>query len=184
MPPQPLSTFWERRAASRKAKYGPSQGAQVRAGRFEAKPSRSERKAAAAAASSPSPSSSSSNSGWQSSSGNRQTAYTPPKPPTSRPSSYPSSNQSGQNTVGNGASTTLASDTTSETQEAPASQPKTFSPSDLPFADPIPGKEGYVTLPKGNPYRGEIDVRGMSSGTPVEIPDPNKPGETVQFRVP
>lgn len=69
-----------------------------------------------------------------------------------------------------------------EAPEAPEST--ALVPTDLPFAVPIPGKDGYVTLPRGNSYRGEIDVRGIGSGTPVEIPDPNSPGNTVQFRVP
>tara|TARA_R110002096_G_scaffold16106_34_gene55260 strand:- start:20108 stop:20827 length:720 start_codon:yes stop_codon:yes gene_type:complete len=75
-------------------------------------------------------------------------------------------------------------DAIEETAPEPSSESTVFVPTNLPFAVPIPGKDGYVTLPRGNSYRGEIDVRGIGSGTPVEIPDPNSPGETVQFRVP
>lgn len=73
---------------------------------------------------------------------------------------------------------------TASTEAPEAPESTALVPTDLPFAVPIPGKDGYVTLPRGNSYRGEIDVRGIGSGTPVEIPDPNSPGQTVQFRVP
>ena len=54
----------------------------------------------------------------------------------------------------------------------------------LPFAVPVPGKAGYVNLPAPHTGLPEIDVRGIEPGTPVEIPDPNNAGATIQFRVP
>ncbi len=56
--------------------------------------------------------------------------------------------------------------------------------SHLPLALPVPGKSGYVTLPAPYTNSPEIDVRGIAPGTPVEIPDSNSPGSTIQFRVP
>lgn len=67
-------------------------------------------------------------------------------------------------------------------EEKPASRPANDF-SHLPFAVPVPGKAGYVTLP-GHQGLPEIDVRGMAPGTPVEIPNPAQPGKTIQFRVP
>jgi hypothetical protein len=45
----------------------------------------------------------------------------------------------------------------------------------------VPGKVGFVTV---STYSGEIDVRGIAPGTPVEIPDPSDASKTIQFRVP
>tara|TARA_R110002096_G_scaffold42144_38_gene113889 strand:+ start:3946 stop:4626 length:681 start_codon:yes stop_codon:yes gene_type:complete len=56
--------------------------------------------------------------------------------------------------------------------------------SHLPMAVPVPGKSGYVSLPAPYTNSPEIDVRGIPPGTPVEIPDSNNPGKTIQFRVP
>ncbi len=53
-----------------------------------------------------------------------------------------------------------------------------------PFGKPVPGKSGFVTLPSPHDGLGEIDVRGIAPGTPVEIPDPTKPGKKIYFRVP
>ena len=53
-----------------------------------------------------------------------------------------------------------------------------------PFGKPGPGKSGFVTLPSPHDGLGEIDVRGIAPGTPVEIPDPTKPGKKIYFRVP
>jgi hypothetical protein len=47
----------------------------------------------------------------------------------------------------------------------------------------VPGKSGYVSLPGRNDLP-EIDVRGIPPGTPVEIQDPERTGETIQFKVP
>ncbi|MEM7013263.1 MAG: hypothetical protein AAF585_17465 [Verrucomicrobiota bacterium] len=68
-----------------------------------------------------------------------------------------------------------------EEEPAPRSEPPASNDfSHLPFATPVPGKAGYVTMPNTP----EIDVRGIAPGTPVEIPDPRNPGKTIQFRVP
>lgn len=50
----------------------------------------------------------------------------------------------------------------------------------LPYAVAVPGKPGFVTVP-GHGGLGEIDVVGIASGTPVEVPSG---AGTVQFRVP
>jgi hypothetical protein len=60
----------------------------------------------------------------------------------------------------------------------PAPEPEFAS---LPYAKPVPGKVGFVTVAS---YAGEIDVRGIAPGTPVEIPDPSDSAKTIQFRVP
>lgn len=54
----------------------------------------------------------------------------------------------------------------------------------LPFGEPVPGKPGFVTLTGNHRNLPLIDVRGIASGTPVEIPDPDKPGGSIRFRVP
>jgi hypothetical protein len=65
---------------------------------------------------------------------------------------------------------------------APPAPPKADDPfAHLPFAKPVPGKVGFVTL---SDYDGEIDVRGIAPGTPVEIPHPADETKTIQFRVP
>lgn len=63
-----------------------------------------------------------------------------------------------------------------------AAAPDAFS--NLLVGIPVPGKAGFVNLP--DPYSGlpQIDVRGIASGTPVEVPNPLQPGERVRFRVP
>jgi hypothetical protein len=60
-------------------------------------------------------------------------------------------------------------------------KPESGEFANLPFAKPVPGKVGFVTL---STYGGEIDVRGIAPGTPVEIPDPSDSNKTIQFRVP
>ena len=54
----------------------------------------------------------------------------------------------------------------------------------LPTGIPVPGKPGFVNLPE--PYLGlpEVDVKGIPSGPPVEVPNPLKPAEKIRFRVP
>tara|TARA_R110002096_G_scaffold4493_10_gene20832 strand:+ start:1920 stop:2228 length:309 start_codon:yes stop_codon:yes gene_type:complete len=54
----------------------------------------------------------------------------------------------------------------------------------LPFAIAVPGDPNVVTLPPGLGSNAEIDVTGIAPGTAVEIPDPNKSGATIKFRVP
>ncbi len=67
-----------------------------------------------------------------------------------------------------------------ETPPAPP-KPEASEFANLPFAKPVPGKVGFVTV---STYSGEIDVRGIAPGTPVEIPDPSDGTKTIQFRVP
>lgn len=55
---------------------------------------------------------------------------------------------------------------------------------EAPTAVPMPGKTGYVRLTGKHSGFPEIDVRGIASGTLVEIPDPDTPGAAIQFRVP
>ncbi len=50
----------------------------------------------------------------------------------------------------------------------------------LPYAVAVPGRPGFVTIP-GHANLGEIDVVGISSGTPVEVP---AGAGSIQFRVP
>ena len=71
--------------------------------------------------------------------------------------------------------------------EPPSNAPKNETPVDvdsLPFANSLPGEPNVVTLPESFGADVEIDVTGIDPGTAVEIPNPNKPGETIQFRVP
>ncbi len=84
---------------------------------------------------------------------------------------------------------------TPRTESTPEPQPESSdresssnqsSPPDttkLPFAQPVPGRSGYVKL-SDHPNLPEIDVRGIAPGTPVEVPDPGQSGNTIQFRVP
>lgn len=39
----------------------------------------------------------------------------------------------------------------------------------IPYAEPVPGKPGFVFLPVGK-YKGLIDVRGFTPGTEVKDP--------------
>jgi hypothetical protein len=68
-----------------------------------------------------------------------------------------------------------------ERLEMPRREPvKSESYGHLPYALAVPGKPGFVTVP-GHAQLGEVDVVGIASGTPVEVP---AGGSTVQFRVP
>lgn len=74
-----------------------------------------------------------------------------------------------------------------DTPKTEGSDSKSSPPNNLksyPFGKPVPGKSGFVTLPSPHDGLGEIDVRGIAPGTPVEIPDPGKPGKKIYFRVP
>lgn len=53
-----------------------------------------------------------------------------------------------------------------------------------PLGIPVPGKVGFVTLPAPYAGLGEVDVRDIPPGTPVEIDDPRTPGKKIYFRVP
>ncbi|WP_411826561.1 hypothetical protein [Luteolibacter sp. AS25] len=67
-------------------------------------------------------------------------------------------------------------DTTTTTPDKPASEKRT----DYPFANPVPGKEGFVFSPFNNKL---VDVRDIPSGTLVQ--DPTYPAsEKKYFRVP
>lgn len=77
--------------------------------------------------------------------------------------------------------------TEASTQMEPVEEPRSRGSQEfdhLPFAIPAPGKPGYVTLPGKHSNLPQIDVRGLASGTPVEIPDPDTPRGKIQFRVP
>jgi hypothetical protein len=53
----------------------------------------------------------------------------------------------------------------------------------LPFARAVPGREGFVKLP-GRDHLPDMDVRGIPSGTRLDVPDPERPGASIGFRVP
>ena len=183
--PLPPSPFWQQFAEIRAARYGNSGVA------------RYERNDIPRALRYPNRGNSTQSSSRSSSSTRRSSAPQPqrnqsrsevasmsaPAPPVSNPNRSASSGPSAEpETPSSGGSRNQNSSMRSESpKKSPPSAPVL---EELPFAIPIPGKDGYVTLPKGNSYRGEIDVRGIGSGTPVEIPDPSNPGNTVQFRVP
>ncbi|MFD0894823.1 hypothetical protein KBB96_04600 [Luteolibacter ambystomatis] len=58
--------------------------------------------------------------------------------------------------------------------------PKQENKKDYPFANPVPGKEGFVFSPYNNKM---VDVRDIASGTLVEDPT-YKAGDKKYFRVP
>jgi len=66
--------------------------------------------------------------------------------------------------------------------EAAETEPDPFA--DLPYGIPVSGKEGFVNLPGKYSGLPQVDVRGIAPGTPVEVPNPTKPGEKIRFRVP
>jgi hypothetical protein len=68
-------------------------------------------------------------------------------------------------------------------RESATTESSTPDSTKLPFAQPVPGRSGYVKL-SDHPNLPEIDVRGIAPGTPVEVPDPGQSGNTIQFRVP
>jgi hypothetical protein len=47
--------------------------------------------------------------------------------------------------------------------------PEDVKVGELPYAKPVPGKQGFVTSPY-DPYKGYIDVRGFPPGTEVKDP--------------
>lgn len=90
-------------------------------------------------------------------------------------------------TAGTGSSQSGTSDSKKDDQKKTGEDSKSSPPSQLksyPFGKPVPGKGGFVTLPAPHDGLGEVDVRGIAPGTPVEIPDPTKPGKKIYFRVP
>ncbi|MFK7850508.1 MAG: hypothetical protein AB8D78_05970 [Akkermansiaceae bacterium] len=67
-----------------------------------------------------------------------------------------------------------------ETQENTVAKPPEKETSDYAFANPVPGKEGFVFSPYNNKL---VDVRDIPSGTLVQ--DPTYPAsEKKYFRVP
>ncbi len=94
--------------------------------------------------------------------------------PVLAPAPAPGRNSSGTSSPGSGG-------TPARTELPPVPSVPEEDFSGLPFAKPVVGKVGFVTLPD---YSGEIDVRGIAPGTPVEIPDPKDESKTIQFRVP
>lgn len=75
--------------------------------------------------------------------------------PTPEPSAHPTSDSTGKPpNERNTRSTTRASAKKGD---------------DLPYATPVPGKQGFVTSPF-SPNSGYIDVRGFAPGTPVKDP--------------
>ncbi len=106
---------------------------------------------------------------------NSQRTVSVPKPPVSKPA--PTSWNQGS--VGGSKS--------SPPKQSMGPQRETSAPvndqfKNLPFAVAVPGKSGFVTLPNRN--LPDIDVQGIAPGTPVEIQDPERTGETIQFKVP
>jgi len=69
------------------------------------------------------------------------------------------------------------------------------NPSEMPFANPVPGDPLMVTLPGRHASLGPISIERHDSanrptgeplkrGTQVQIPDPNNPGQMIYFKVP
>ncbi len=56
-----------------------------------------------------------------------------------------------------------------------------LAPAGPPFATAVPGRSGFVKLP-GRDDLPEVDVRGIPSGTSIEVPDAG--GGSIGFRVP
>lgn len=74
----------------------------------------------------------------------------------------------------------LAAQPEEPTQETTVEKPKKTTTSDYAFANPVPGKEGFVFSPYNNKL---VDVRDIPSGTLVQ--DPTYPAsEKKYFRVP
>tara|TARA_R110002096_G_scaffold16109_1_gene55405 strand:- start:1338 stop:1841 length:504 start_codon:yes stop_codon:yes gene_type:complete len=81
---------------------------------------------------------------------------------------------------------------------APPETPKPQKPAasaPTQFANTVPGNPLVVTLPGRNSSLGQISVEKYDSagnptgeplkrGTPVQIPDPNNPGQKIYFKVP
>ncbi len=69
------------------------------------------------------------------------------------------------------------------------------SPKDFEYALSVPGDPLVVVLPEPHANLGQISVekydaqgnptgQPLKRGTPVQIPDPNQPGEKIYFKVP
>jgi len=112
-----------------------------------------------------------------------EAAMARPEPPQPRGSSWTSSPSQSPRTSG-AAGSTDSTESGSAATKSGAAEDEGEAYDHLPFGRPVSGKPGYVTLPGESRNLPEIDVRGIAPGTPVEIPDPNVPGATIQFRVP
>ena len=113
----------------------------------------------------------------------RNTAPSTQTPPVQTPPATGNGSQWETARSGTGPSTsTSGTGLPTPRNETPAPpKPEANEFANLPFAKPVPGKVGFVTV---STYSGEIDVRGIAPGTPVEIPDPSDASKTIQFRVP
>jgi hypothetical protein len=69
----------------------------------------------------------------------------------------------------------------SQTKNNASASPVAARPAEHPFATSVPGRSGFVKLP-GREDLPEVDVRGIPSGTSIEVPD--AAGGSIGFRVP
>ncbi len=82
----------------------------------------------------------------------------PPPPPPTPPDQGTFDNANGTGTPGSTPNT--------PGPNGPGAPPKQH---DYPYAQPVPGKPGFVTSPYA-PYSGYVDVRGFPPGTEVKDP--------------
>ena len=86
-------------------------------------------------------------------------------------------------------------ETNSNTDSSEPPQDAVTAPSPPVFANPVPGNPLVVTLPGRHSSLGQISIEKYDSagsptgeplkrGTPVQIPDPNNPGQKIYFKVP
>lgn len=83
----------------------------------------------------------------------------------------------------------------STTAPEPPKNDKPAAPAPTVYANPVPGNPLVVTLPGKHSSLGQISIEKYDSagnptgeplkrGTPVQIPDPNNPGQKIYFKVP
>ena len=83
----------------------------------------------------------------------------------------------------------------STTNSSESSQDPISDPPPTIYANPVPGNPLVVTLPGRHASLGQISIEKYDSagsptgeplkrGTPVQIPDPNHPGQKIYFKVP
>ncbi|MEC8824655.1 MAG: hypothetical protein VXX36_02630 [Verrucomicrobiota bacterium] len=83
----------------------------------------------------------------------------------------------------------------STTAPEPPKNEKPAAPAPTVYANSVPGNPLVVTLPGKHSSLGQISIEKYDSagnptgeplkrGTPVQIPDPNKPGQKIYFKVP
>lgn len=111
---------------------------------------------------------------------------TPPPPPP------PSTDNRGER------ETTPITQTEKKEEETAPEPPKPSgppTPTQMPYANPVPGNPLVVTLPGKGASLGQISIEKYDSagnptgeplkrGTQVQIPDPNNPGQKIYFKVP